>query len=297
MRVMIVFPGALGDLCLLAPALGAIVTEGADVEMSVQRSLMPVATMLLPTVRLGPPSDGALMATLFDGEPSAVLREWLQAGDRVHAWLARGNVDGSLARRLAALGVIAELHEVPRADGAFHVGDAYAAALGVSRPVSPPPAAPPAVTIPLPWRRRNSARLVVHPGAGARAKCWDPDGFRRVTDEWVAAGGEAIVLLGPAEEGDDAFWRAAGHEPHTDLSIAEAAALVASAPTWLGNDSGMSHLAGALGRRGVVLFGPTRPERWRPLGGDLAPVDFGRRAIAAVARRVLAILRSAPATP
>ncbi len=77
------------------------------------------------------------------------------------------------------------------------------------------------------------------------------------------------------------------------LSLAEAAALIASAPSWIGNDSGMSHLAGALGRRGVVLFGPTRPERWRPRSGSLATVAFDGRSIAVVAREVIANLRIA----
>jgi heptosyltransferase III len=35
---------------------------------------------------------------------------------------------------------------------------------------------------------------------------------------------------------------------------------------FVGNDSGISHLAAAAGAPGVVIFGPTNLERWRPLG-------------------------------
>jgi hypothetical protein len=42
---------------------------------------------------------------------------------------------------------------------------------------------------------------------------------------------------------------------------------LAGAAAYVGNDSGPSHLAGALGTAGVVLFGPTDPARWRPLVG------------------------------
>ena len=38
------------------------------------------------------------------------------------------------------------------------------------------------------------------------------------------------------------------------------------ASAFVGNDSGISHLAAAIGTPGVVLFGPTDPRRWRPLG-------------------------------
>jgi heptosyltransferase-3 len=35
---------------------------------------------------------------------------------------------------------------------------------------------------------------------------------------------------------------------------------------FIGNDSGVSHLAAAAGSRGLVIFGPTDPQRWRPIG-------------------------------
>jgi len=54
------------------------------------------------------------------------------------------------------------------------------------------------------------------------------------------------------------------------LSVWQAAALLSRADLYVGNDSGASHLAGAVGARGVVLFGPTQPQQWRPLGGALS---------------------------
>jgi ADP-heptose:LPS heptosyltransferase len=111
-----------------------------------------------------------------------------------------------------------------------------------------------------------------------------------VADAWIEGDGEAAVLLGPAEEEDAVWWQAGGHELMTGLSITDAAALIASAPGWIGNDSGMSHLAGTLGRWGVVFFGPTRPQRWRPLGGRLTTIEFLGRSVATVARDALDVL-------
>jgi ADP-heptose:LPS heptosyltransferase len=142
----------------------------------------------------------------------------------------------------------------------------------------------------------GSDRLVVHPGAGARAKRWSGPGFRRVADAWAGAGGEVAVLLGPAEEDDAGAWSAAGYEPSTRLSLRDAAGLMGSAPLWVGNDSGMSHLAAALGRRGAVLFGPTRPRRWGPLG-SLATVVFPGRSVDAVSQEVLRLLRAPITSP
>jgi ADP-heptose:LPS heptosyltransferase len=41
---------------------------------------------------------------------------------------------------------------------------------------------------------------------------------------------------------------------------------LAGCRAYLGNDSGVSHLAGLCGARSVVIFGPTSPTVWRPLG-------------------------------
>ena len=44
------------------------------------------------------------------------------------------------------------------------------------------------------------------------------------------------------------------------------AGLAHLAAGFVGNDSGVSHLAAASGAPGVAIFGPTDPDRWRPLG-------------------------------
>jgi hypothetical protein len=285
-RVRLIFPGALGDLLLLAPAAVALASGARDVEVSVQRALAEIAGALLP---LGPPVDGAAMSTFFGVRLAPALDAWLRGADRVHAWLGgAGRV--AIARHARALGLGAwQAGAVVRDDGPRHASAEYAAALGIDGPLA-------AVRLPVRRARREDSgdawpwwtvpprrRLLVHPGAGAVTKRWSVDGFRRVADAWHAAGGETVVLLGPAEADLAPFWRAAGHRVAADLGLAATARLIASAPRFLGNDSGISHLAGALDRRGVVLFGPTRPERWRPLGGRLAVVRFavtGERALA-----------------
>src|SRR5207247_2017216 len=67
-----------------------------------------------------------------------------------------------------------------------------------------------------------------------------------------------------------AYARAVGARPRGGP-----AALLGRAALYLGNDSGVSHLAGAVGAAGVVLFGPTEGRRWRPLAGRL--VALGAR--------------------
>jgi ADP-heptose:LPS heptosyltransferase len=54
--------------------------------------------------------------------------------------------------------------------------------------------------------------------------------------------------------------------------LAETAALLEQCTLYVGNDSGLSHVAGALGIPTVAVFGPTDPDVWAPLGRAVAAV-------------------------
>ena len=289
MRVLLIFPGALGDLLLLAPSIAALAGRGEQVELSVQRALVPVVERLLrfPT---GPPADGVEIGTLYASAPSAALAAWVRGADVVHGWLGREAQEA--ARRLRELGAGAVLlHSVVRGEGATHASAEYGALLGV-RPTRRIPVAPlESQCAPIEWACPRAGRLVIHPGAGSRAKRWSASGFARVAEAWNAAGGTAVMVAGPAESDLTEQWRAAGLRVARDLELLEVADLLASAPVYLGNDSGISHLAGALDRSGVVLFGPTHPARWRPLAPGLEVVRFSDRETRDVVEAVLRRLR------
>lgn len=51
------------------------------------------------------------------------------------------------------------------------------------------------------------------------------------------------------------------------------AGLIAEAGLFVGNDSGVSHLAAAVGAKTLALFGPTNPALWRPLGENVRIVQ------------------------
>ena len=75
-----------------------------------------------------------------------------------------------------------------------------------------------------------------------------------------------LAVLGPAEEDLGPLFDDFGITTVSMLSLATVASLAGFAAGFVGNDSGVSHLAAAAGASGVVIFGPTDPARWRPLG-------------------------------
>lgn len=115
--------------------------------------------------------------------------------------------------------------------------------------------------------------LVMHPGSGGKKKRWAADGFVAVARWWTMnPTRQVVILLGPAEELEEVVWKKVGTVEKA-LSLWQVAALLSRADLYMGNDSGVSHLAGAVGARGAVLFGPTNSEQWRPLGGALEVIS------------------------
>ena len=111
--------------------------------------------------------------------------------------------------------------------------------------------------------------LAVHPGSGGEKKNWPEEHWmellRHIAGEtnWqvLLVGGEAeearlqrLASIIPVER-----LKVALHQPLTDL-----APRLAASHAFIGHDSGITHLAAAVGLRGLVLWGGTSPDIWRP---------------------------------
>jgi ADP-heptose:LPS heptosyltransferase len=112
--------------------------------------------------------------------------------------------------------------------------------------------------------------VAVHAGSGSAAKNWPATSFAWVVEALARQRGLATVLLaGPADAdvlvslGDDAGLTSPAL---VDRPLSVVAAVLRRAAGFLGNDSGLAHLAGQLGVPTLALFGPTDPAVWSPLG-------------------------------
>jgi ADP-heptose:LPS heptosyltransferase len=107
-------------------------------------------------------------------------------------------------------------------------------------------------------------------------KRWPPARFARVMDRLVETREATVVLVGGPD--DVAVSRQVLHAASelttsstvdltSRLSIGETAALIETSDLYVGNDSGVAHLASAVGTPVVVVFGPTDPRRYGPVPG------------------------------
>jgi ADP-heptose:LPS heptosyltransferase len=113
--------------------------------------------------------------------------------------------------------------------------------------------------------------VALHPGSGGAQKCWPRARYAELAERLLGRGYGVLILLGPAEApcsaGWQAFagrWSAAVCAANLDLPLV--AALLRRCAAYVGNDSGVTHLAAALGVPTLAIFGPTDPGRWAPLG-------------------------------
>jgi ADP-heptose:LPS heptosyltransferase len=125
------------------------------------------------------------------------------------------------------------------------------------------PADPGRLDLPVPRRPVASAArgaTLIHPGAASAARRWPAERWAAVARAERAAGRRVIVTAGVGEE---ELARGIGPVAETP-GLLDLAALVAAADRVLSGDTGVAHLATALGTPSVVLFGPTPPAEWGP---------------------------------
>jgi heptosyltransferase III len=275
-RVLVIFPGALGDLMLVAPAIAAVAARHRDsaTELMARADLARFAIGRMRIAR-GHSIDRREVSALFNGDTDSLRAacEFFGQFERIYSFFAAD--DASFRARLeAAAGGVVTFHPF-RPDAGGHVADAYLRSIGESRSAATsaaPLIAPNAddlerASAALARARRDASRLVLlFPGSGSAAKNWPRERFAALAELIARDGPAPVFVLGPAEDSMRGYFAARGFAEWSELELGTLAGLARLARAFVGNDSGVSHLAAAVGTPGVALFGPTDPARWAPRG-------------------------------
>jgi lipopolysaccharide heptosyltransferase II len=108
---------------------------------------------------------------------------------------------------------------------------------------------------------------LIHPATAFETKRWPAEGYARVAEHLSRRGLAVIAIAAPQERPTlDELQREAGVaiQAFSDLSLPEVAALIARSRVFVGNDSGIAHMAAALRSHTVVVFGSSNIAHWRP---------------------------------
>ncbi|HUQ31973.1 MAG TPA: glycosyltransferase family 9 protein, partial [Pyrinomonadaceae bacterium] len=108
---------------------------------------------------------------------------------------------------------------------------------------------------------------LIHPAAAYDTKQWATRNFVRVAEDLARRGFACVTIAAPNESRViDSFHAESsiGITSFTDLSLPEVTALAARSRLFIGNDSGVAHIAAAVGAPSVVIFGSSNVAHWRP---------------------------------
>lgn len=276
-RISVFRSGGLGDTILLVPALRVLARELPDAALTLVGSSWAHAIQpLLPFPVEVVSFDSSALTPLFNPgtrrDPSGLLA----GADAVVVFSPA--CEGALAANARALGPDRVIERSARPDGADHASVHLARAF-LAGPLDRTDLPAPGLVVPphsrgggRDWLRNrfgpDARPAAVHPGSGAARKCWPPERFAEVihrTEEPV------LLPAGPADrEAAHSVLHHAGSPPRLQvaraLAVEQVAALLAECRWFLGNDSGLSHLAAGLDVPTVAVFGPTDPDVWSPRG-------------------------------
>lgn len=285
--LLVIRGGALGDFILTLPAIGALRQSFPDSRLEIlgyPRIAGLVADRFyahaVRSIEYGP------MAGFFakNGTLDEGLSEYFAGFGQVISYLF--DPDGIFEANLRRAGVRNYLGAYRRpVDGGAHASEVWSEALA-QLAVWPEDHVP---RIHLLERDHEAAERslsllegreywAIHPGSGSPRKNWDLSRWRGFVEFLRSRHGDIgfAVTVGEAEwehfdriapifEGGRVVWL-------RDEDLPTIAAVLKGARGFVGNDSGITHLAAATGVATTVLFGPTDPSVWAPRGGHVRVV-------------------------
>ncbi|MGI9072035.1 MAG: glycosyltransferase family 9 protein [Bryobacteraceae bacterium] len=243
MRRLLIRPGAIGDCILSLPALQHL---GADfTEIWIPSAVVPLIRFADAVRPLA--STGIDLVGVGDLTMSPRLKSRLQSFDSINSWYGTNRPE--FRNVLESLGVECHFYPaLPAKNTSEHVTDFFTQQVGAPEGLVPHIAV-----------ERSAPRdaIVIHPFSGSSLKNWPLNSYRelaaqlRLPIEWTA---------GPEQELSEAI---------RFTSLAELGSWIRGATLYIGNDSGITHLAAAVGVPTLALFGSSSPPNWAPRGDNV----------------------------
>ncbi len=270
-RILIVRPGAIGDTLLTFPLLRALKTRNEQIHITFvsNPTVLPLASMfgLADAVF---DYGAAEWSELFSqsGIRSPFLQDIMKHTNRAICWLR--DPDEIVQRNLYAASVrdVTVVPGRPTETSGLNIVTYLAQTLGITlteQELSQTFSS---------GRLNNAQGIAIHPGSGGASKCWPLARFAEVIIALWQQSIPVLLLAGPADmERLSALIQLIGTPPTPALlktvvnaPLIEVAGHLRHRNVYLGNDSGITHLAAMLGIPTVVLFGPSSPTLWKPVG-------------------------------
>ena len=276
-RILVVRGGAIGDFVLTLPAI-KLLRDGfpnAHLEILGYKHIVALAEKRFYADATRS-IEYAPLASFFarGADLPRALADYFASFDLVVSYLF--DPDGIFEQNFRRCGVEIFIAASPKITGDQH------AALQLAEPLTQldlTNANPAATLYPAPADRAfarsflspaNAPVVALHPGSGSETKNWPLEHWAELGETLLRDGsaGSLLVVGGEADVKQlrslAAQWRDRPVMFAEHLPLPELAAALSACTLFIGHDSGVSHIAAAVGTRCVLLFGPTDPPVWAP---------------------------------
>jgi hypothetical protein len=274
-KILIFHQGALGDLVTLFPLLVRLRDEYPVIDIICQNKIGGLVRHL-GLVDNAFPQEAAVFASLFTEDPLPEQLAMLNTYDTI---LLFSNADMLFHRiRGCATGQIHRIAPRPSPDQNIHISDYVLARLNALSviPVNENVTADAMHgSFYTDWRHSgfDPELIVIHPGSGSPLKNWPLPHFLACADHLRGIGLKPIFLLGPAEEKETEKLTQQSVRFRQITDLVALVEVLRTAGGFIGNDSGVTHLAAFLGLATIGIFGPSDPIRWHPRGRTTAIIS------------------------
>ncbi len=261
-RLLVIHQGALGDLVVTFPALLHLRKRFRRIDGLCQRGPGELGCHL-NIFDAAFPLESAAASSLYAPQPDHRIRRFINQSGAILLFSSSDTLEKALKQHVQI--PVYRIPPRPKPELPVHVGlhifsrlqsiglikegrDAAEVLMGRrAKPLS------------------ASRRVLIQPGSGSPRKNWPLDRYLAVEQQLLEKGWQVEWVLGPAE---DAMKEKLGegrilHQPER---LPELADLLSGADGYIGNDAGVTHLAAFTGLPTLAIFGPSSPERWRPVG-------------------------------
>jgi ADP-heptose:LPS heptosyltransferase len=205
--------------------------------------------------------DDAAASRWFAENPDAGPLPWSDCDLMVSAVSAGSDKWAESARKFSTAKQIHFFNPRPPADFAGHVVDFHRQQLAELQLPEVPE---------VPIAHNPDGAIIFHPGSGGEAKCWPREKFIELARRLKQNGILPTFILGEAEQerwGRETIELLKDEFPwYLHLGLFELSERMRRGRLFVGNDAGVSHMAGAVGVPSIVLFGPSDDVQWRPRG-------------------------------
>ena len=285
MEILLLHPGGLGDIILSLPAIALLRSVLPSARLTIAGNVDHLAPIISGYAERVVSLSTLPLHRLYVGEelPREDVAFWRSFG-KIVSWT--GSADPEFAEKLRKIHpdvCVARWRPDPKEDR--HVSRLFVDSLGLGFP--PEKSVSPARILLDPatrkeghqwllehgWNGRDSL-IALHPGAGSESKRWPLLRFVGLARHLALQKDRKLLIIeGPAERGLAAQIGQALAEsraiPVESVNSDLLAAVIEQCGTFIGNDSGVAHLAAALEVACILLFGPTLPQHWAPLGENV----------------------------